>query len=90
MVTISYTVHTVIDMPSVAAPVLGVGAEAMGEDPFSSCPIVGVFVRVQDADLVLVQPIANSHFFAVATRGDVVAKTANFECRNWQRASRQL
>ena len=52
-------------------------------DPRSSKPIVGVFVRVQDADLVLVDPIAESDDFAAAKTKDVVADIANLERRRW-------
>ena len=71
--------------PSVKARALAVRAEVIGEDLFSSCPVAGVLVRVQDAHLVLVRPIAKSDDFAEATRGDVIAYVANLERRRWQR-----
>ena len=83
-VAISYTVHNIV-MPNVKAQAFGIEMEARGGNPPSSCPIAGVFVLVQDADLIPVYSVANSQDVTVVTMEDIVAGVANSECRGWHR-----
>ena len=83
-VAISYTVHNIV-MPDVKAQALGIETEARGGNPPSSFPIAGVFVLVQDADLIPVHSVANSGDVTVATMEDIVTGVANSERRGWHR-----
>ena len=66
-------------MPDVKAQALGIETEARGGNPLSSCPIAGVFVRVQDAHQMPVLMIL------VATTENIVTGVANLERRRWHR-----